>query len=194
MVAGATEVVKWPESTLSAEHGIVTTSTMVADEWKTLRLRVDWVIANRGHEVGGSQRGWCLKSRKSAGVLSSAITREQGNPNFLMEMETAEALARTANVDAHWLRTGEGVPDKSRAGLVHLDTHEMRKWAADMLVRLEHIDPQLAWWMMRDIDLPNPTRDEFLVAARERLREQASQLTEGKVREFTRQFKGQAKG
>jgi hypothetical protein len=188
LVASATTVVKRSVVTLSAAREIVSTTTMAANDWKTFRGRVDWVLAQKPEL--GNQSTWALRSGKPSSI-SSALSREKKKPGFRIEVDTAEELARVAGVDPAWLRTGQGMPDGTARAHAQYDTHEMRKWAAEMLTKLDGVEPIVAWWVMRDIELPEPTREDFLTVAHQRLKEaghKPPELTEAKVKTFTAEF------
>jgi hypothetical protein len=196
LVAFATAVVKEPESTLSETRQIVPDIAMAADEWKTFGQRADWCLERYKHKPGMKNQSTWAKAAKKKSSVSSARTRENKNSNFRIEPETAVALAEVAGVDPNWLRTGEGLPDGSKQAMALFDTHQMRRSAADLLSQLHGVEPEKAWWLMRDIELDEPTRDGFLLEANRRLRsvQPAAELTDEKVRGFTSQLTRQLKG
>jgi hypothetical protein len=158
----------------------------------TLKQRVKWVLANRpGFR---NQTDLARESGLSEGFFGPALSREKKDPTFQISIEAARMVGEKADVDPHWFRTGEGVPDASV--MAQYDTHEMRRWAALLAAQIEGIDPQKAFWVIGGVELSNPTREAFLIEGIKRLRAgepQTVELTEEKVRGFTAQFARQLK-
>lgn len=164
-----------------------------SNRMKTLADRVRWVLANRpGFR---NQTELARRSGLSEGFFGPAKSRESQDPEFVISLESAKAVAEVAKVDAKWFQTGEGVPDAAFAA--NYDTHEMRRWAALLAAQIEEVPPEKAFWVIGGIELDEPSKEGFLLEGIKRLRAgdtPPAELTEDKIRTYTAQFTRRAKG
>ncbi len=155
-VAYTTHVVKLSEST----HDAVSANVRPVSSMATFEDRIEWILTHRGFASKKELAESCDVDRKT---LDRAIQRSRGKP--VVRGELVEKIARQTRVNRIWLETGDGVPDLSPEGTMHVDPHEMRVQAARMIATGLQIDIKDAWMLMMAAKPGQVTVEGFYNAA-----------------------------
>ncbi len=140
---------------------------------RTLAERVEWVRVNRELTLGE----WGQKAGLSRGVVSAALKREKEGKEASFGATNNNRLAQAANVDPHWLSTGEGSPEPMPPTVAAEDTQRLVNQVARMLVDLDDCSLADALVALHDVHLPIPNVDGYYRAARAKLARRRSILT-----------------
>lgn len=141
---------------------------------RTLAERVEWVQVNRELTLAE----WGQKAGLSRGVVPAALKREKEGKEASFGATNNNRLAQAANVDPHWLSTGEGSPEPmSPVVPATEDTQGLVNQVARMLVDLDGHSLADALVALHDVRLPAPNVDGYYRAARAKLAGRRSILT-----------------
>jgi len=145
--------------------------------WDTLAKRVAWIKANRDLSL----RAWAREAEIGESTVAQTLHREKTEGKATFSGANVARLAKAANVDPHWLNTGEGEPEPgARPALqpamvsVAVDTQQIANEAARMLVELDGLALPDALVAVHDVRLPTPTVDGYYRAARRALAARAT--------------------